>query len=68
MYREKNPEDAARCLEDAIQYYTSHGNFRRAAKQKEDLGELYEELQTPERALPSYEKAATWYETDGAQA
>ncbi|KJR83894.1 alpha-soluble NSF attachment protein [Sporothrix schenckii 1099-18] len=68
VYREKNPEDAARCLEDAIQYYTSHGNFRRAAKQKEDLGELYEELQMSERALHSYEKAAAWYETDGAQA
>ncbi|CAK7232743.1 vesicular-fusion protein S17 [Sporothrix eucalyptigena] len=68
VYREIVPEDAARCLEDAIHYYTSRGNFRRAAKQKEDLGELYEELQALDRALASYENAAAWYDTDGAQA
>ncbi|CAK7218732.1 vesicular-fusion protein S17 [Sporothrix curviconia] len=68
VYREKYPEDAARCLEDAIHYYTSRGNFRRAAKQKEDLGELYEELQALDQALTSYENAAAWYDTDGAQA
>ena len=68
VYRKESPEDAARCLEQAIKYYTGTGNFRRAAKQKEDLGELFEvELRDPERAIPHYENAAAWYESDGAQ-
>ncbi|EFX06269.1 vesicular-fusion protein sec17 [Grosmannia clavigera kw1407] len=68
VYRKESPEDAARCLDEAIQHYCARGNFRRAAKQKEDLGEIYElELGDPKRALESYENAASWYEGDNAQ-
>ncbi|OAA55957.1 vesicular-fusion protein sec17 [Niveomyces insectorum RCEF 264] len=73
VYRKESPEDAARCLEQAILHYTSRGNFRRAAKQKEDLGEIYEidlkdKQGSAKLALESYENAAAWYESDGAQA
>jgi len=68
-YRKDSPEDAARCLNVAVNHYCAKGNFRRAASHKENLGELFEtELGDKKRALECYENAATWYETDGAAA
>jgi len=69
VYRKEAPQDAARCLEFAIDRYCSKGNFRRAASHKESLGEVYEqELNDPKSALACFETAAGWYETDNATA
>lgn len=68
-YRKTDPEDAARCLEKAIQHYCAKGNFRRAATHKENLGELFEvELGDQARAAAAFEEAASWYESDNAEA
>lgn len=68
-YRKDAPEDAARCLEMAIEHYTLKGNFRRAATQKQNLAELYEnELDDPKRAAEAYDMAAGWFENDNAEA
>lgn len=69
VYRQDNPEDAARCLDFSINQYCTKGNFRRAASHKENLGELFEnQLGDMKRALEAYEAAAGWYEGDGAAA
>ncbi|KAF2262373.1 alpha-soluble NSF attachment protein [Lojkania enalia] len=68
-YRKDSPEDAARCLEKAIAHYCSKGNFRRAATNKQTLGELFEqELGDEGRAAAAYEEAANWFESDNAEA
>ncbi|KAI3400038.1 hypothetical protein diail_4872 [Diaporthe ilicicola] len=69
VYRQDNPEDAARCLDFSINQYCAKGNFRRAASHKENLGDLFEnQLGDMKRALEAYEAAAGWYESDGAAA
>jgi len=66
-YREDDPENSARVLEEALRYYTGQGNFRRAATLVENLGELYElGLGNRVKAIESYEKATQWYKTDNA--
>ena len=69
VYRTESPQDAARCLEFAIDRYCAKGNFRRAAGYKESLGEVYEQqLGDTKAALDAYETAAGWYEGDNATA
>lgn len=69
MYRKTDPLDAARCLDIAINHYTSKGNFRRAATHKQNLGELYETvIFDNKKAIESYELAAGWFENDNAEA
>ncbi|TQS36617.1 hypothetical protein Golomagni_02926 [Golovinomyces magnicellulatus] len=69
VYKKGYPEDAARCLDVAINHYTSKGNFRRAATQKQNLAEVYEnELGDVKRAIESYDLAASWFENDNAEA
>jgi alpha-soluble NSF attachment protein len=68
-YRKDDPQAAVRCINVAIDRYTSRGNFRRAAGHKESVGEIYEqELSDPKNALDAYETAASWYEGDNANA
>ncbi|KAF2141302.1 uncharacterized protein K452DRAFT_288004 [Aplosporella prunicola CBS 121167] len=68
-YKKTDPEDAARCLDTAINHYTMKGNFRRAATWKQNLAELYEvEVGDQKRAMEAYEIAAGWYESDNAEA
>lgn len=68
-YRKTDPQDAARVLDQAVSHYTSKGNFRRAAGHKEKLGELYEvEMGDQKKAIEAYEAAASWYESDNAEA
>ena len=69
VYRKENPEDAVRCLEVAVNQYCKKGNFRRAAQNKEHMGEVFEnEIGDTNRALESYEAAAGWFESDNASA
>jgi len=69
VYRKSDPQDAARCLDIAINHYTSKGNFRRAATHKQNLAEVYEkEIGDIAKALESYELAASWFESDNAEA
>lgn len=80
VYRKESPQDAARCLKQSINHYTSKGNFRRAATHMQNLGEVWEELSTTlapgspdaasaqKEATEAFETAASWYETDGAEA
>lgn len=68
-YRKSDPEDAIRCLQLAINHYTSKGNFRRAAQWQQNLAEcLEQELGDQKRAVEAYEVAGGWYEGDGAEA
>lgn len=68
-YRKVQPEDAARCLQSAINQYTARGNFRRAATHMQNLAEVYEvELEDQKRAVEAYETAAGWFEQDNAEA
>ena len=69
VYRKTDPLDAARCLDIAINHYTSKGNFRRAATHKQNLAEVYEtEIGDLKKAMESYELAASWFESDNAEA
>ncbi|KUJ13274.1 TPR-like protein [Mollisia scopiformis] len=69
VYKKTDPIDAARCLDVAINHYTSKGNFRRAATHKQNLAEIYEiELGDQKKAIESYELAASWFENDNAEA
>lgn len=69
VYRKTDPQDAVRVLSSAIHHYISKGNFRRAANQQQNLGEVFEiEIGDPKKALDAYEKAADWYENDNSQA
>ena len=58
MYRKTDPLDAARCIDVAINQYLTKGNFRRAATQKQNLAEIYEEIGDQKKAIESYETAA----------
>ena len=68
VYRKTDPEDAARVIDVAINHYTSKGNFRRAATHKQNQAEVYEEMGDLKRALDAYELAASWFESDNAEA
>jgi len=69
VYRKTDPLDAVRCLDAAINQYTSKGNFRRAATHKQNLAEVYEtEIGDQKKAMESYELAASWFESDNAEA
>ncbi|KAF7952343.1 uncharacterized protein EAE97_001840 [Botrytis byssoidea] len=69
VYKKGEPLDAARCLDVAINHYTSKGNFRRAATHKQNLAEVYEmEIGDMKKAIESYELAASWFEADNAEA
>jgi tetratricopeptide (TPR) repeat protein len=69
VYRKTDPLDAARCLDVAINHYTAKGNFRRAATHKQNLAECYEvEIGDQKKAIESYELAASWFESDNAEA
>lgn len=69
MYRSDSPDDAVRCADFTITRWCTKGNFRRAASQKENLGEMFEnEVGDLKRAQEAYEAAAGWFEGDGAAA
>jgi alpha-soluble NSF attachment protein len=69
VYRKTDPLDAVRCLDVAITHYTTKGNFRRAATHKQNLAEVYEmEIGDRKKATESYELAASWFESDNAEA
>lgn len=69
VYRTESPADAVRCLDFTVNQYCKKGNFRRAAQQKENMGEVYEtQLGETNQALDCYEAAAGWYEGDNAAA
>lgn len=58
-----------RVVDIAINHYTAQGNFRRAATQKQSQAEVYEtDLHDEKKALEAYETAASWFESDNAEA
>ena len=63
-YKKNNTEQAAKCLQEAIQVYEELGRFGIAAKHYGTLGELFENERDPniELAVVNYEKAADYYE------
>ncbi|KAI5466886.1 soluble NSF attachment protein, partial [Mariannaea sp. PMI_226] len=68
-YRKLDPQAAARCLAMVVDHRCANGNFRSAARAKEDLGSLYEvEIGDLKTALECFETAAGWYEGDNAPA
>jgi alpha-soluble NSF attachment protein len=68
-YRQSDPADAARVLEEAVMIFMQRGQFRRAANFKMDLGELYEkDLDDPVKALGAFEDAGQMFYDDSAEA
>ncbi|CAM9014733.1 unnamed protein product [Wickerhamomyces anomalus] len=68
-YKSEDAASAARVLEQAIEFFTLRGQFRRAANFKNDIAQIYEEeLFDIPKALQSYQDAGDWYESDNAQA
>lgn len=68
VYRKTDPEDAVRVIEVSINHYTSKGNFRRAATHKQNQAEVYEEIGNQKKAIEAFELAASWFESDNAEA
>jgi len=68
VYRKTDPEDAVRVIDAAINHYTAKGNFRRAATHKQNQAETYEEIGNQKKAIEAYELAASWFESDNAEA
>lgn len=68
VYRKTDPQDAVRVIDIAINNYTAKGNFRRAATHKQNQAETYEEIGEPKKAMEAYELAASWFESDNAEA
>ena len=67
-YRKSSPEDAVRCLSQAIDHYLSKGEFRRAATQKQLVAEVYKEIGDRPKARSAYEATAQWYEDENSPA
>lgn len=67
MYNDGSPEDAARCLSQVIDQYTSKGNFRRAATQSQNLGDTYKNMGDNSKARSAYESAAQWIDSEPNQ-
>lgn len=68
-YKQSDPQDAARVLEEAVMIFMQRGQFRRAANFKNDLGDLYEkDLSDNEKALTAFEDAGQMFYDDGAEA
>lgn len=67
-YRNSEPQDAVRVLEQAIHLFTLRGQFRRAANYQMDLGEVYEtQLNEGAKAVESYDNAGEWFSQDQAE-
>ncbi|KAF3910638.1 hypothetical protein ABW21_db0205008 [Orbilia brochopaga] len=67
-YKKTNPQDAARCMAQAIEHY-SITNLRRAATNKQTLAELFEnDIGDKVQAIAEYEKAGEWFSNDNADA
>lgn len=68
-YKRQDPQNAARCLEQAIKHYTSRGSFRRAATHQQNLAELWElDLGDYKKAIEAYDIAGDWFMGDNAEA
>ncbi|KAK4101363.1 TPR-like protein [Parathielavia hyrcaniae] len=69
VLRKEYPKEALDCIRAAIDRYVQKGNFRRAASHMENAAEMLEvELNDRVQAIELYDKAADWYEEDGAKA
>lgn len=68
VYQEDYPEDAARCLSQAIDHYVYKGNYRRAATQKQTLAEMYEQQKDTQNARLAFSETAQWFYDDNAPA
>jgi alpha-soluble NSF attachment protein len=69
VYKKTDPVDSARVLDLAINHYTSKGNLRRAATHKQNLAQIYEiDIGDQKKAIENYELAASWFESDNAEA
>ncbi|KAK6359348.1 vesicular-fusion protein S17 [Orbilia brochopaga] len=67
-YKKTHPQDAARCMDQAIEHYRLT-NLRRAATNKQTLAELYEnDIGDKAQAIVEYEKAGEWFSNDNADA
>ncbi|PRT56102.1 putative vesicular-fusion protein sec17 [Wickerhamiella sorbophila] len=68
-YRQVDPEQAVRVLDEAIHLFTLRGQFRRAANYQMDIGAVYEnDLADLAKAIKAYQDAGDWYYNDQAEA
>ena len=68
-YHGTRPDDAARCLQELIRFYTKDGNYRSAAPKQELLGDLYaEKSQDYDKAIEAWQKAGNWYKNNQSAA
>lgn len=67
-YRKHDPVNALRVLQQAIDYYTENGNFRRAATYVQEMAEIYDfDIGDKRKAADLYEKAAGWFDAENAK-
>ncbi|XP_062392142.1 N-ethylmaleimide-sensitive factor attachment protein, alpha a [Sardina pilchardus] len=64
-FKKSDPEEAVKCLGQAIEIYTDMGRFTIAAKHHITTAEIYEnELLDVEKAVAQYEQAADYYKME----
>ena len=64
-YQKPCPEDAVRCLSQAIEHYLDKGKFYDAAKRMESLANYYKnDLGDQAKARSAYADAAQWYDNE----
>ncbi|XP_078439905.1 alpha-soluble NSF attachment protein 2 [Wolffia australiana] len=63
-YKKVSSQDAARCLDQAVNFLLEIGRLNMAAKHCKDLGEVYEAEQNFEKAIDFYERAADLYQSE----
>eukprot|EP00899_Mesostigma_viride_P012673 jgi/Mesvir1/21406/Mv20883-RA.1 len=66
-YKKVNTEDAIRCLNKAVEYFTEMGRLGMAAKNLRDIGEILEKEERYEEAIDKYEGAAELYSGEDSQ-
>eukprot|EP01088_Endostelium_zonatum_P000201 TRINITY_DN1033_c0_g1_i1.p1 TRINITY_DN1033_c0_g1~~TRINITY_DN1033_c0_g1_i1.p1 ORF type:complete len:298 (-),score=79.88 TRINITY_DN1033_c0_g1_i1:84-977(-) len=59
-------DEAIKCFEKALKYYTTEGKFSNAGKYKKEVAELYEKNGKMEKAMATYSTAAEYYENDNS--
>lgn len=63
-YKKVSSQEAARCLDQAVNLLLEIGRLNMAAKHCKDLGEIHETEQNFEKAISFYERAADLYQSE----
>jgi len=65
-YRKESFKEGVSALQKAIIIYTTDGRFGMAAKYEKEIAELYENNDDSKSAIPHYETAAQYFESENS--